>query len=74
MSAQPQNLDTVDNLLQHVLVIAAEPDNFETISKQLAPALKEIQPQFFAQSTSDGKDPLELLDPGTSSLAYIYFL
>nr|CAG8451303.1 10051_t:CDS:10 [Entrophospora candida] len=68
-----QTPNTIDDLLQYISS-TAELDNFDTISKQLAPTLKEIQPQVFTQSTSDDKDPLELLDPSTSSLAYTYFL
>nr|CAG8450765.1 4775_t:CDS:10 [Entrophospora candida] len=57
-----QTPNTIDDLLQYISS-TAELDNFDTISKQLAPTLKEIQPQVFTQSTSDDKDPLELLDP-----------
>jgi hypothetical protein len=74
MPAQPQNLNTMDDLLQFISTTAAEPNNFEAISKQLAPTLKEIQPQVFAQFTLDDRDPLEILNPSTSSLAYTYFL
>ncbi|CAJ0763745.1 6348_t:CDS:10 [Entrophospora sp. SA101] len=61
-----QTPNTIDDLLQYISS-TAELDNFDTISKQLAPTLKEIQPQVFTQSTSDDKDPLELLDPSTST-------
>ncbi|CAH1764557.1 20425_t:CDS:10, partial [Entrophospora sp. SA101] len=76
MPAQPQTQvpNTMDDVLKYISTVTAEHDNFETISKRIAPTLKEVQPQVFAQSTSDDRDPLDLLDPSTSSLVYAYLL
>src|SRR6266508_3730876 len=69
----PQTIDTMDDLIQFIFAIAAEPDVLDAISKQLIPTFKEIQPQFFAQLTLDNKDPLEMLDSSTSNLTFFFF-
>ncbi|CAG8532331.1 11888_t:CDS:10 [Rhizophagus irregularis] len=66
-----QNLPAnVDELLQFISMNV----NSDGYDKQLAPVLKQIPPQYYLQSTSDNRDPLDLLDQTIFSLPYTYFL
>ncbi|CAG8710881.1 8577_t:CDS:2, partial [Funneliformis caledonium] len=66
-----QNLPAnVDELIQFISVNS----EYETITKHLAPILKQIPQQFYLQGTSDNRDPLDVLDPNFCSLPYTYFL
>lgn len=70
MPAQ-QTPGTVDELIQF---ISTHSDGIESISKHIAPTLKQLPPQFFLQGTLDNRDPLDLFDHNLCSLAYSYFL
>ena len=69
-----QNLPAnVDELLQFISMNMSN-DGHDFVAKQLAPVLKQIPQQCYLQSTSDNKDPLDLLDQTLFSLPYTYFL
>jgi hypothetical protein len=66
-----QNLPAnVDELLQFISMSMSS-DGYD---KQQAPVLKQIPAQYYLQSTSDNRDPLDLLDQALFSLPYTYFL
>jgi len=69
-----QNLPAnVDELLQFISV-NINSEGYDAVAKQLAPVLKQIPQQCYLQSTSDNRDPLDLLDQTLFSLPYTYFL
>ncbi|RHZ81190.1 hypothetical protein Glove_123g201 [Diversispora epigaea] len=62
---------TVDELIQF---ISNHSDGIESVSKHIAPMLKQLPQQFFLQGTLENRDPLDLFDQNLCSLAYLYFL
>ncbi|RUP45389.1 hypothetical protein BC936DRAFT_148241 [Jimgerdemannia flammicorona] len=61
-----------DELLAVIVSSAGAPP--DVIPKRLLPALKNASSQIFLLSTSDGKDPLTVLDPEKNTIGFLYFV
>ncbi|RUS15039.1 hypothetical protein BC937DRAFT_92975 [Endogone sp. FLAS-F59071] len=61
-----------DELLALIVSSAGSPQ--EVFQRRLLPQLKAANTQLFLLSTSEGKDPLTILDPQKNTIGYLYFI